>query len=182
MDIITTVFDKLLSDTGLICIFAFLGPIMGIQLQKYLERGELKRQRKGEIFRVLLNSLNSEYGKTSEELIKALNLLLVDFSDANKVLQNAINDVKEHLLSDPNTYPHGVWLKLRDVKFDTLLKEVAKDYDKSLVNNDKFETFFYDPNIQKSQKLQERVIREKLCEILSGNQSLNITVTNLPTE
>jgi len=163
--------------TILIYLVAFFGPIAGIQYQKYKERKQAKQQRKGDIFRTLLVS---QQDKASIECVKALNLLLIDFPDANQAFKKAINDYKKHLGTEVyNSMGFEAWAKLQDTKFDALLKEVAKNYDKTLIKDEEFETFNYQPQLQVDRQIQESTIRKELSAILSNKKSLNITVTNL---
>lgn len=157
---------------------ALLGPLIGIQSQKFFERKQAIKQRKGDIFRTLLVS---QQDKASPECVKALNLLLIDFSDANQALKNAINDYKNHLFCDEhNSMGEEAWIRLQDTKFYALLKEVAKNYDKSLIKDNELVTFNYEPKIQVDRKNQELFIRRELCEILDNKKSLSIAVTNFP--
>jgi hypothetical protein len=162
--------------------FTLAGPFIGIQAQKFFERKQIIKQRKGEIFRTLLTS---QKDKSSTECVKALNLLLVDFPDANQAFKNAVSDYKEHI---NNGVQHGTdaqrakWDSELNNKFDKLLSEVAENYDKSLIKDKQLETFNYLPQIQADRKHQEQVIRNELSEILSGKKPLNIAVTDFPAE
>ena len=159
---------------------ALLGPLVGIQTQKYFERRQSKKRRKADIFRTLLISKGD---KASPECVKALNLLLLDFPDANQAFKNAINNYKNQVntpigLSEAEK---ATWSKEIDTRFNTLLREVAENYDKSLIKDKEFESFDYYPQELTNKKDQEFFIRRELSEILSNKKSLNITVTNLPT-
>ena len=169
--------------TLLICFFAFMGPIVGIQIQKYIERKQAIQQRKADILRTLLTF---QQDKASPECAKALNLLLVDFSDAAQTLRNAIEDYKNHLQNYPDNKEDEIawntWQVEQNIKFDTLLKEVAENYDKSLIVDKQFKTFNYIAQRELDKKTEEQFIRKELCNILTDKKLLKIAVTNFPPE
>ena len=167
----------------IIGVFTLVGPFVGIQAQKYLERKQAIQQRKADLFRILLTS---QQDKSSKECAYALNLLLVDFSDANQTLIDTIEDYLNHL----KTYPDNIedksgwntWVIQQNKKFDALLKEVAENYDKSLIKDKQFKTINYISQREVDKKYEEEIIRKELLNILTAKKPLKIAVTNFPPE
>ena len=113
-------------------------------------------------------------------------MLLVDFSDANQTLIDTIEDYLNHL----KTYPDSIedksgwntWVIQQNKKFDALLKEVAENYDKSLIKDKQFKTINYISQREVDKKYEEEIIRKELLNILTAKKPLKIAVTNFPPE
>jgi hypothetical protein len=168
--------NRLVFDT---VIFATLfGPVLAIQVQKLLEYKREKKARQNQIFKTLMAT---RAARLSPVHVEALNLIDIEFSPTDKrdkKVKSAWKAYFAHLgerMDDPQTQP--LVLAKREELFTDLLYEMGTalgyDFDKTQI---------YSPILHGNLELEERVIRTKIIEILTGKSAFPMNVVSLPTD
>jgi len=157
------------------------GPILAVQIQKFLERLKETKARKVQIFRDLMATRAA--GLAYQHVV-ALNLVGIEFHGekfANVV--NAWMTYLDHL----NSFPRDdeamvkVWI---DKKFD-LLSDLLYEMGKSLgFNFDKvhIKKAGYLPKGYADQEEEQNFIRKSLVELFSEKRSIPMTIVSFPAD
>ncbi len=149
----------------------FLAPLLAIQTQKLLEKRREKRERRLNVFRILMTTRATP---VSSEHVKALNMIDVEFFEEkySKVI-SSWRAYHDHL-SSTNTNT-AVWSQRLDDLFIDLLFEMGKSldytFDKTILKRSS-----YTPVAHGNEELENQRIRQGLAKILNGEEVFPITV------
>ena len=167
----------------LLIAVTFTGPIVAVQVQKWIERIREKRNQKRWIFHTLMATRAIRVG--SNEHVQALNLIDLFFDKKNakdKAVLDAWAIYFDHLRSCPEGREENV-VRAWDEKGTELLVELlyatayALRYD---FNKVQLKRGAYFPKLHSDNALANLAIRDNLVNLLSGKQSIPIAVTQLP--
>lgn len=179
--------DELMIRIQWLTIFAILlGPIIAIQVQKFIETRTETRNRKLWIFRTLMATRGTPL---APEHVTALNMIDIEFYKGNKNEEKAVESWKIYLnhlceapkdTKDPNYNSNfAVWNgKITDLLVNLL-------YDLSIALGYKFDKVLlrkgaYRPQGHGDLELEQMLLRRGLLEMLAGKLPLNIKITNEP--
>lgn len=154
----------------------FLGPIVAVQLTKYLDTKKEKRQRKLDIFKTLMATRSYS---TSWDHVMTLNRIDLEFERSNPKEKAVIESWKQYLdfLGD-KTIKDEQWGAKRIELLVELLYNMALvldyDFDKTHIKNSA-----YSPVAHGNIDTQQAKIREGIIDILEGKRNIPMHVTNL---
>lgn len=165
------------------------GPILAIQIQKYLERQRSANERRQAIFRTLMST---RAARLSGPHVEALNAIDLEFYEKKRIwgkesnqfrrVRAAWNAYLDQLCTpapgDKNR--DAVFQAKRSELFTDLLYEMAlalgyDDFDKTYIKNKS-----YMPQWFVDIESEETAIRKGLVGIVSGNQDVSMRITSLP--
>jgi hypothetical protein len=175
----------------LIVAATLLSPLIALQVQRWLDRIREVKAGRLWVFRTLMAT---RAARISPQHVEALNMIDVAFyerdslfrrvfpSKANKRVREAWKEYLDHLgTSARNNIDINRHLERRDDLFVQLLYDMALavgyDFDKTHIKNNN-----YSPIAHGKTEEEMNTIRQKLVEILSGNESLKMEVTSFPPE
>lgn len=157
----------------------FLGPIVAIQLAKYLDSKKEKRQRKLDIFKTLMAT---RAYTVSWDHVMTLNRIDLEFEKSNDKEKDVIEAWKayhDHLSSETSSVDQ--WEIKRVELLVELLHKMAVvldyDFDKTHIKNSS-----YSPKAHGIIQNQEEDIRASLIAIFQGKRSLPMRITNWQKE
>jgi len=171
-----------MSATDIISIIAILaGPVLAVQVQKYLERQRDSKRRRADVFKTLMATRGAVL---SASHVEALNRIDLEFSDKRKY-KKVIDAWKEYF--DNLSYGQKseedlkIWGARNEELLANLLHEMGNSlgytFDKVLIKRN-----MYSPqghvNVQKEYDL----IRIGLIRLLSGEISISVESTNVLDE
>ena len=150
-----------------------LGPILAVQIQKWLEQVRNKTERKLKIFKTLMTTRAT---RVSIEHVQSLNMIDIEFlgKEYKKVI-SAWRNYHDHLSNgDPKS---ATWFEKNDDLFIELLLEMGKSL------GYKFEKVMllrtaYSPVAHGDIEIEQQTIRRGLASILSGKASFPVFFTN----
>lgn len=161
---------------GVICA-TLLGPILAVQVQKFLERGRVKKDRQLAIFRTLMATRAVD---VSPAHVEALNAVPVEFYGKGGKLR-AINDAwkiyfDHHTVQGP---PSEVWVQTKRTLFVDLLYLMSEylgySFSKAQLKSD-----IYHPQAHLDFETENALIRERTIALLKGEISLPMSVKEFP--
>lgn len=152
-----------------------LGPILAVQIEKYLERRREKKNRRLSVFKILMATRGSVL---SWDHVEALNRIDLEFSNEkkfDKVIQ-AWKEYFDNLSQKAGTSEEGiVWAKKNEDLLADLLYEMGQSlgfkFDKVLIKRN-----VYSPVGHVKMELEQEQIRNSMLEILSGDKGFPITL------
>ncbi|WP_201540202.1 DUF6680 family protein [Psychrobacter sp. 1044] len=158
-------------------IFAVLfGPIIAVQLTRYLDRIKEIRERKLDIFKTLMAT---RAYNVSWAHVEALNRIDLEFDHNNKKEKAVISAWKEYLdlLSNSSINSEQWNIKRVDLLVE-LLHKMAKvlnyDFDKIHIKNS-----FYAPTVHSATEEEQIALRRGLLEVLEGKKHIPISFPDL---
>jgi hypothetical protein len=165
----------------LMMLAVVLGPILAVQIQKFIER---KSESKNNKLKVFQNLMTTRASTLAYQHVSALNMVGLEFNEKkySKVV-NAWKTYLDHLGSYPNddVNMQKVWSEKRDDQLSDLLYEMGIslnfDFDKVHIKK-----AGYSPQAYVDQEMQNNFIRRELAEILLGNKSIPMSVVEFPTD
>jgi len=164
---------------GLMIIAVFLGPIIAVQLTRYLDDQKEKKERKLNVFKTLMSTRSYT---TSWDHVMTLNRIDLEFDKNNRQEKAVVEAWKAYLdlLSD-NEMPKEQWgIKRVDLLVE-LLHKMAQvldyDFDKTHIKNST-----YSPIAHNELESEQATIRKGLIDVLSGNSPVPMHITNWPRE
>lgn len=161
----------------LMILAVLTGPIIAVRLTRYLDNKKEIRERKLNIFKVLMTTRSYPL---SWEHVMTLNKIDLEFDKKNKKEKAVIEAWKEYLdlLGDKNI-PPDQWSTKRIELLVELLHKMAQvldyDFDKTHIKNSS-----YSPMVHSEIEEQQKAQREGLIEILEGKRVLSMQITNWP--
>ena len=165
----------------LMMLAVVLGPILAVQIQKFIER---KSESKNNKLKVFQNLMTTRASTLAYQHVSALNMVGLEFNEKkySKVI-NAWKTYLDHL----NSYPKDdvnmqkIWSEKKDDQLSDLLYEMGIslnfEFDKVHIKK-----AGYSPQAYVDQELQNNFIRRELTEILLGNKSIPMSVVEFPTD
>ena len=173
-------FDWTVKITDIVMILAVvIGPIVAVQLTRYLDNKKEERERKLQVFKTLMET---RAYNVSWQHVAALNRIDVEFYKNKKV----ITAWKEYLdqLNSPIT-DNNLWADKRLNLFVELLYIMAQslnyDFDKTHIKNSSYSpkahgSFFDEQHVRDELKS----IRENALKMLTGQTPIPMEITNWP--
>ncbi len=156
-----------------------LGPIIAVQLTRYLDNKKEERERKLQVFKTLMAT---RAYTVSWDHVVALNRIDLEFDKDNKKEKAVIEAWKAYLdlLRDKTMTPEQ-WAVRRVDLLVELLHKMAQvldyDFDKTHIKNSSYSPVAHG-NIEDEQK----ALREGLIQVLKGERPIPMVVVNLPQE
>ena len=156
-----------------------LGPIIAVQLTRYLDNKKEERTRKLEVFKTLMAT---RAYTISWDHVVALNRIDLEFDKDNMKEKAVIEAWKAYLdlLGDKEMPPEQWAVKRIDLLVE-LLHKMAQvldyDFDKTHIKNSSYSPMAHG-NIEEEQK----AIRTGLIEVLEGKRPIPMAVVNWPQE
>lgn len=154
-----------------------LGPIIAVQLTRYLDDKKEGRERKLQVFKTLMAT--RAYNISWDHVV-ALNRIDLEFDKKDKKEKAVIEAWKAYLdlLGDKSMSPEHWAVKRVDLLVE-LLHKMAQvlnyDFDKTHIKNSSYSPMAHG-NIEEEQK----AIRSGLIEVLEGKRPLPMTIVNWP--
>lgn len=152
-----------------------LGPILAVQIEKYLERRREKKNRRLSVFKTLMATRGSVLSWTH---VEALNRIDLEFSGEKKFdkVVEAWKEYFDNLSQKPETAEQiAVWSKQNEELLAELLLKMGKSlgfkFDKILIKRN-----VYSPVGHARMELEQEQIRNSMLEILSGDKGFPITL------
>lgn len=158
-------------------IFAvLLGPIIAVQLTRYLDRIKEIRERKLDIFKTLMAT---RAYNVSWAHVEALNRIDLEFDHNNKKEKAVIAAWKEYLdlLSNSSISAEQWGIKRVDLMVELLYKMadvLDYDFDKTHIKNS-----FYSPMAHGVTEEEQAALRRGLLDILEGKKHIPISFPDL---
>lgn len=159
-------------------IFATLGgPVLAVQVQKWLERGRAITERRSQIFRTLMATRASVL---SPEHVQALNAVPVEFYGTGGKLK-AINEKWKEFLDHhaPDLQANEAWLQKRTDLFVDLLHLISQSlgygFSRSQLARD-----IWNPQAHGELENEQTIIRKGFVKLFNGELSLPMAVTEFP--
>jgi hypothetical protein len=155
-------------------IAIIVGPILAVQIQKFLERNRENKNRKVQIFKSLMATRGSVLSSTH---VEALNRIDLEFSD-NKKYKKVIDAWKEYFDNLSNRAKSEADLKIWAARNEELLANLLFEmgnslgfsFDKVLIKRN-----IYNPQAYANIEMENDLIRKGVLQLLSGESSLPVT-------
>jgi hypothetical protein len=170
---------------GLGTIFAtLLGPILAVQVQKYLEKNGEERRQKMWIFSTLMATRGATL---AADHVRALNMIDLAFNGGRlrqrgKTETDVLDAWREYLDHLNTSYSEANvarWLEKKQELLVLLLSTMAADldlrYDRVLLRNGA-----YMPKGHSDLENEQHLLRQLALKVLSGEQPLRMNVTDFP--
>jgi hypothetical protein len=163
---------------GLMILAVLIGPIVAVQLTRYLDNKKEVRERKLQVFKTLMAT---RAYTISWDHVVALNRIDLEFDKNSKKEKAVIEAWKEYLdLLGNKEISAEQWAIKRIDLLVELLHKMAQvldyDFDKTHIKNSS-----YSPVAHGDIEEQQRALRKGLIELLDGKRAVPMFVTNLPT-
>lgn len=159
-------------------IFAVLiGPVVAVQLTRYLDEKKEVRERKLNIFKTLMAT---RAYSVSWDHVMTLNKIDLEFDKSNKKEREVIEAWKEYLdLLGTKDISGETWNVKRVDLLVELLHKMAKvldyDFDKTHIKNSS-----YSPIAHGKLEDEQSAMRQGLIEVFEGKRVLPMHITNWP--
>lgn len=163
---------------GLMILAVLIGPIVAVQLTRYLDNNKEVRERKLQVFKTLMAT---RAYTISWDHVVALNRIDLEFDKNNKKEKAVIEAWKEYLdlLGNKEISAEQWAIKRLDLLVE-LLHKMAQvldyDFDKTHIKNSS-----YSPVAHGTIEEEHRALRKGLIELLDGKRAVPMFMTNLPT-
>lgn len=176
-------------DAAAIIIATFLGPVVAVQAQKYLE---MMREEKNNQLAVFKSLMATRATPVSPQHVQALNSIDLEFKGEKfKKIREAWRTYLDHLNNAPrldqsqgfSRYETDIahWAEKGSDLLSTLLVEMGKPLGYSFDTVD-IKRGIYKPQAHDQSEFEQQALRQKLFSVLSGNEELKMNVTHFPTD
>lgn len=154
-----------------------LGPIIAIQLTRYLDNKKEIRERKLQVFKTLMAT---RAYTISWDHVMTLNRIDLEFDKNNKKEKAVIESWKEYLdlLNNRSLTPEQWNVKRIDLLVELLHRMALVlnyDFDKTHIKNSS-----YSPVAHGDMEAEQTALRKGLIEVLDGKRDIPMKITNLP--
>ena len=170
---------------GLTILAVFLGPIIAIQIQKFIESKNEKKNRKLYIFRALMTTRGNNL---SAAHVEALNMIDIEFYGNNKNDKKVIEAWRtyfDHLCRAPDdvTAPdhqtnYSIWTSRRSDLLIDLLYEISGgleySFDKAILRSG-----VYAPKGHQDFENEQTFLRRSLVDVFLDKRAIHIDIKNL---
>ncbi|MCU0088999.1 hypothetical protein N8H72_03425 [Pseudomonas koreensis] len=165
-------------------VATFLGPILAVQIQKYLERTGEARSQKMWIFSTLMATRGATL---AADHVRALNMIDLAFNGGRlrqrgkleTDVLDAWREYLDHLNTQYNESTFARWIEKKQELLVLLLSAMAADldlrYDRVLLRNGA-----YMPKGHTDLENDQYVLRQLALKVLSGEQPLTMNVADFP--
>lgn len=166
-----------------VVVATLAGPVLAVQVQKYLERWREASQRRERVFKTLMAT---RAARLSLEHVSALNLIDIEFAPTRKrfkKVRSAWKAYRTHLNEQTPSDPQlaAVFFAKRVELFTDVLYEMGSalgyDFDKTQIDKDVYSTVYHG-----KLEVDQETIRTKLVEILTGKAAFPMTVVQFPND
>jgi uncharacterized protein DUF6680 len=162
---------------GFMILAVLIGPIVAVQLTRYLDNRKEVRERKLQVFKTLMAT---RAYTISWDHVVALNRIDLEFDKNNKKEKAVIEAWKEYLdlLGNKGITGEAWVVKRIDLLVELLYKMALVldyDFDKTHIKNSS-----YSPKVHGEIEDEQSLIRKGLIEIFGGKRVIPMFVTNLP--
>ena len=165
----------------LMMLAVILGPILAVQIQKYIDRRKEERGRKLKVFRDLMTTRASTL---AFQHVSALNMVGLEFNGKkySKVV-NAWKTYIDHLGSFPNDDEdlQKIWSEKKNDQLSDLLYEMGEslgfDFDKVHIKK-----AGYFPQAYADQENEQNFIRKKLVDVFLKKDAIPMSVIYFPVD
>lgn len=159
----------------LMILAVLAGPIIAVQLTRFVDSKKEQRDRKLQIFKTLMAT---RAYNVSGQHVEALNRIDLEFSSKNKKESAVVNAWKGYLdLLGDQDMPREQWGTKRTDLFVDLLHCMAQvldyEFDKTHIKNSA-----YSPVAHGDIEAQQTAVRKGVIDILQGKRVLPMYVTN----
>lgn len=162
---------------GIISVYAmYCAPIVALRLQKKIEADDDQKERKLNIFKVLMSTRAEP---VSAEHVKSLNMIDVEFYN-DREITDTWSIYRDHLNSypsSPSETDQKLWNERTTEYLTNLLYEMAKllgyRFDKVLLKKGAYAPIAHD-----ILNLEQAAIRGGFVQLLSGNKSIKVELLN----
>ena len=165
----------------LMILSTLLGPIVAVQITRYLDDKNEERGRKLKIFKTLMAT--RAYNLSSAH-VEALNSIDLEFSSKNKnekLILDCWQEYLDHLGSNQINIDITAWNLRRVDLLVELLHAMGKnfgyDFNKTQVKN-----ATYSPTAHGQYEAEQANLRANLLEVLEGKRDLRMRVTSFPPQ
>ena len=155
-----------------------LGPILAVQAQKWVERGQQQQQRRIAIFRTLMATRRQAL---SPAHVEAINVIPIEFyAKSGKLLEivNAWKAYIDHLYKDTS---QATWAEHRESLFNSLIEKIGK-YLGFDFNSVEISREFYSPRGHAAIESDQEIIRQGLAKVFRGEMAIPMAVTSFPID
>jgi hypothetical protein len=171
--------DRMTISDWIMILAVFSGPIVAVQVTKLLEHKKENRQRKLEIFKVLMAT--RAYG-LSWDHVMTLNKIDLEFDSSDPKEKEVLDAWKQyHDLLGDKSITGEQWSTKRVELLVELLYKMALvlqyDFDKTHIKNSS-----YAPMAHGDVELEQSNIRKGMIEILEGKRFIPMHITNWPEQ
>lgn len=151
----------------------FTGPLVAIQVTRWLDQKKEIRQRKLDIFKTLMATRAYNLSQTH---VEALNRIDLEFHSSNKKEKPVVDAWRAYLdlLGDKSMTPEQWSIRRIDLLVDLLHAmggALDYDFDKTLIKN-----ATYSPTAHGRIENEQEQIRQSALKVLSGETSLSVTL------
>jgi hypothetical protein len=154
------------------------GPIIAVQVQKWLEKWREKRNRKLWIF---YNLMATRAARVSERHVEALNSIQLEYYSSTKGKAKRVKDAwaeyHSHLGELQNEATVMQWVQRGDELFINLLYEMSQ-YLGFNYNRVDIQKGGYSPKAVGNKELLQESIIKSLAEVLTGDTPLKVQLTD----
>lgn len=159
----------------LILAAIILGPVIAVQLTRYLDDKKEIRQRKLQVFKTLMTTRSYT---VSWDHVMTLNRIDLEFDARDRKEKEVIEAWKAYhdLLSDSAMPPEQWAVKRSDLLIELLHKMAIVlnyDFDKTHIKNSS-----YSPIAHGEEEDNQKAIRKGIIEVLEGERDLPLRITN----
>lgn len=158
-----------------ICFATLAGPILAVQVQKFVERSRNKRDRQISIFRTLMAT---RAANLSPEHVATLNIVPIEFRREKKILE-AWKAYLDHL-SSPGA-PSDTWAEKRIDSFVDLLTAMS-EFLKYQFTRAELRNEIYFPQAHTQVQSEQDIIRHGLASLFKGEIALPMDIKRFPTD
>lgn len=172
----------MLTDIAVICA-TLLGPVLAVQVQKYLEGWRAEKERRTRVFKTLMAT---RAARLSAAHVEALNLIDLEFPSDKKQFKRVRSAWKAYHTHLGENVPEeaqvqAVFFSKRQDLFEDMLYEMALalgyDFDKTQIGKDAYSTQY-----QEKMEADALIIRTKLVEVLTGKAAFPMAVVQFPSD
>lgn len=164
----------------LIVAATFLGPIVAVQVQKYLERQREERQRRLQVFKQLMATRGA---RLSPEHVQALNMIDLEFPvERFRQVADAWHSYRDHLSPtkpSENETQATLWNDTSDRLFGDLLAAMGNalgySFDRVMIAKGS-----YYPTAHGNIENDLNAIRKSMRALLSGETTIKMDVVSFP--
>jgi len=167
---------------GLLIVATVSGPVLAVQVQKWVENWKQSKERRERIFKTLMATRAIRLGA---DHVGALNLIDIEFHDKSgqKKVRTAWKAYRTHLgeAVPEDKAREAVFSATREDLFTDLLYEMGVslgyDFDKTEIKKSGYGTVY-----QSNVEADAEIIRKGLAAILSGKAAFPMSVVDFPAD
>ena len=165
----------------LMILSTLLGPIVAVQITRYLDDKNEERGRKLKIFKTLMAT--RAYNLSSAH-VEALNSIDLEFSSKyknEKLVLDCWQEYLDHLGSNQINIDVASWDQRRVDLLVELLYAMGKNFGYEF-NKTQVKNATYSPTAHGQYEVEQAKLRTNLLEVLEGKRDLRMRVTSFPPQ